>query len=133
MFLDRPVFGWGAGTYQFEYAGFQTSQLRTNISTNNADLGNAHSEYLGPLAEQGLLGLVGILALLGATLHWGFKLQRTLKQGDDKRLAMAMFLGLITYFVHGIMNNFLDTDKASAPFWGFLAVLVLLDLKAQED
>ena len=80
-----------------------------------------------------MLGLVGILALLGATLHWGFKLQRTLKQGDDKRLAMAMFLGLITYFVHGIMNNFLDTDKASAPFWGFLAVLVLLDLKAQED
>ena len=133
MFLDRPVFGWGAGTYQFEYAGFQTSQLRTNISTNNADLGNAHSEYLGPLAEQGLLGLVGILALLGATLHWGFKLQRTLKQGDDKRLAMAMFLGLITYFVHGIMNNFLDTDKASAPFWGFLAVLVLLDLKAKEE
>jgi putative inorganic carbon (HCO3(-)) transporter len=129
MFGERPVFGWGAGTYQFEYARFQTSDLRTVISTNNADLGNAHSEYLGPLAEQGLFGLVGILALLFATLHLGFKLQRTLIDPDDKRMAMALFLGLLTYFVHGILNNFLDTDKASAPFWGFLAILVLFDLK----
>ena len=133
MFEERPVFGWGAGTYQFEYARFQRSDLRTAISTNNADLGNAHSEYLGPLAEQGLLGLVGVLALLLGTLHLGFKLQRTLQDPDDKRMAMALFLGLFTYFVHGILNNFLDTDKASAPFWGFLAILVLFDIKNNRD
>ena len=46
---------------------------------------------------------------------------------------MALFLGLFTYFVHGILNNFLDTDKASAPFWGFLAILVLFDLKNNRD
>ena len=43
-------------------------------------------------------------------------------------LAMGLFLGLVTYFVHGVLNNYLDTDKASAPFWGFLALLVVLDL-----
>jgi putative inorganic carbon (HCO3(-)) transporter len=26
------------------------------------------------------------------------------------------------------MNNFLDTDKASVPFWGFTAMLVAMDL-----
>jgi hypothetical protein len=26
------------------------------------------------------------------------------------------------------MNNFLDTDKASIPFWGFCAMLVAADL-----
>jgi hypothetical protein len=26
------------------------------------------------------------------------------------------------------MNDFLDTDKASVPFWGFIAILVALDL-----
>jgi len=30
------------------------------------------------------------------------------------------------------MNNFLDTDKASAPFWGFIAVLVVLDIYGKE-
>ena len=27
-----------------------------------------------------------------------------------------------------MMNNFLDTDKASVPFWGFIAILVALDV-----
>jgi len=128
MFQERPLFGYGPGTYQFEYAPFQTSTLRTRISTNNADLGNAHSEYLGPLAEQGVLGLVAWLALLLVTAHLGFKLQRTLANPDDRRLALGVFLGLVTYFVHGVLNNYLDTDKASAPFWGFLAMLVVFDL-----
>lgn len=133
MFEERPLFGWGPGTYQFEYAPFQTSNLRTQISTNNADLGNAHSEYLGPLAEQGLLGLVALLALLLATGHLGFNLQRRVRDVQDRRLALGVFLGLVTYFVHGVLNNYLDTDKASAPFWGFLAMLVILDLKSRTD
>jgi putative inorganic carbon (hco3(-)) transporter len=128
MFEERPAFGFGPGTYQFEYAPFQTSNLRTQISTNNADLGNAHSEYLGPLAEQGILGLMSVLGLLLVTAHLGFKLQRTLVHPDDRRLALGVFLGLVTYFVHGGLNNYLDTDKASAPFWGFLAMLVVFDL-----
>jgi len=133
MFQERPVFGWGPGTYQFEYAPFQQSNLRTLISTNNGDVGNAHSEYLGPLAEQGLLGGLFVMALLLVTCHLGFKLQRTLTDPDDRMLAMGLFLGLITYFVHGVLNNYLDTDKASAPFWGFLALLVVLDLCNEED
>jgi hypothetical protein len=27
------------------------------------------------------------------------------------------------------MNDFLDLDKASVPFWGFTAMIVMLDLK----
>lgn len=129
MFAERPLVGWGPGTYQFRYAPFQRSSDRTIISTNNADGGNAHSEYLGPLAEQGVPGTLLILTLLGWTLHLGFKLQRTLSKPRDRRLAMGAFLGLMTYFVHGVLNNYLDTDKASAPFWGLLAVLVAFDLK----
>jgi hypothetical protein len=37
-------------------------------------------------------------------------------------------MGISTYFVHGFLNNFLDTDKASVPFWGFLAMLVCIDV-----
>jgi O-antigen ligase len=133
MFAERPLVGWGPGTYQFRYAPFQRSSDRTIISTNNADGGNAHSEYLGPLAEQGVPGTLLILTLLGWTLHLGFKLQRTLSKPRDRRLAMGAFLGLMTYFVHGVLNNYLDTDKASAPFWGLLAVLVAFDLKPNNE
>ena len=130
LFSERPVVGWGPGTYQFVYAPFQRSKDRTIISTNNADGGNAHSEYLGPLAEQGVLGLIGVLGLLGFCLHWGFRLQRILTDREDRILAMGVFLGLMTYFVHGVLNNYLDTDKARALFWGFFAVMLALDLQA---
>lgn len=43
-------------------------------------------------------------------------------------MSLMIMLGLITYYVHGLMNNFLDTDKASVPFWGFTAMLVAMDL-----
>ena len=33
---------------------------------------------------------------------------------------MGVFLGLMTYFVHGVLNNYFDTDKASAAL-GFFA------------
>jgi hypothetical protein len=35
----------------------------------------------------------------------------------------------VTYYLHGALNNFLDTDKAAVPFWAFTLILVLFDLK----
>jgi len=54
---------------------------------------------------------------------------RVYKKGDKKikLLSLMVLLGLMTYFAHGFLNNFLDTDKLSVPFWGFIAILVALD------
>ncbi|MFT4682906.1 MAG: O-antigen ligase [Flavobacteriales bacterium] len=137
MFEERPVFGWGPGTYQFVYAPFQKSQDLTIISTNNADGGNAHSEYLGPLSEQGIPGTLVVLILLLVVSNVAFRLTYTLESYELKLLVLSAYLGLMTYFVHGVLNNYLDTDKASAPFWGFIAVLVAIDVfhgqKAQDQ
>jgi O-antigen ligase len=132
LFQEHPFVGWGPGTYQFVYAPFQRSEHLTIISTNNADGGNAHSEYLGPLAEQGLPGALFMLGLFGWVLHLGFKIYRKLQDPEERLLATGVFLGLVTYFVHGVLNNYLDTDKASAPFWGFIALLVVWDLHSEK-
>jgi O-antigen ligase len=129
MFMERPVFGWGPGTYMFQYAPFQASEDRTIISTNFGEGGNAHSEYLGPLSEQGLPGLGLMLALVVASLVVGIRLHRRMPPGHDRQLVMVVILGLVTYYLHGALNNFLDTDKAAVPFWAFTLILVLFDLK----
>jgi len=128
MFEERPVFGWGPGTYSFEYAPFQHSQERTIISTNMGDRGNAHSEYIGPLCESGVLGTLTFLAIVIYTLITGFRLYYTIKDYETKRIVLVTLLGFITYIVHGALNNFLDSDKASVPFWGFIAMLVAIDV-----
>ena len=128
MFEERPVFGWGPGTYAFLYAPFQLSKEITIISTNAGDMGNAHSEYIGPLAEQGLLGSLSFLLILISVYYCGSKLYFKLTDKDSKQIVLVVLLGLTTYFVHGTLNNFLDTDKASVPFWGFIAILTAMDI-----
>jgi putative inorganic carbon (HCO3(-)) transporter len=132
LFQERPITGWGPGTYQFVYAPYQSSELKTVISTNNADGGNAHSEYLGPLAEQGIPGMIFMLLLIWMSSVIAFRLYREMEDKNARDFAVAIYLGLMTYFIHGVLNNYLDTDKASAPFWGFIALLVVLDIENTE-
>ena len=132
MWQERPVMGWGPGTYMFQYAPFQKASEKSLISTNAGDNGNAHSEYLGPLSEQGVLGMVLMLALLVVVFNMGFRVVYAATDRTQRILALILLLGLTTYFVHGVLNNFLDTDKLSIPFWGFIAGLVALDLKQKK-
>lgn len=133
MFEEKPVLGFGPGTYQFLYAPFQKSSMKTVISTNFGDKGNAHSEYLGPLCEQGLMGALIVFALVLAVMFLGYRLVYTVKDTSIKILSITILMGLSTYFVHGFLNNFLDTDKASVPFWGFLAMLVCIDVYFKDE
>ena len=127
MFSERPVFGFGPGTYMFQYAPYQKSSERTIISTNAGTGGNAHSEYLGPLSEQGIFGLLLMLALLIVVFNTGYKVVYRMKERNMKIITVCSVLGLTTYFLHGFLNNFLDTDKAAMPFWGIIAILVCVD------
>jgi O-antigen ligase len=128
MFSERPVFGWGPGTYQFKYAPYQLRSEKTEISTNAGNRGNAHSEYIGPLAESGVLGSVTFIAIMLIAIARGMKVVYESRSREIRLLAKGILLGLITYFIHGALNNFLDTDKLSVPFWGMLAMLVALDV-----
>lgn len=128
MFQERPVLGWGPGTYQLVYAPFQLAEDRTIITTNFGDLGNAHSEYLGPLSESGILGMLSFTILALWVFVLGIQNYKRIPHGELKWISLGITLGLITYFVHGLLNNFLDTDKASVPFWGFIAIMVAIDV-----
>ncbi|MFA5971543.1 MAG: O-antigen ligase family protein [Lentimicrobiaceae bacterium] len=128
MFSERPLVGWGPGTYQFEYAPFQRASEKTIISTDLGDRGNAHSEYIGPLAESGIPGLITVLLILITVIYTGLNVYKRATDKQTKLIALSATLGLITYFVHGLMNNFLNTDKASVPFWGLVSIVVALDL-----
>jgi O-antigen ligase len=131
MFEDRPFFGYGPGTYSFEYARFQEPENLTIISTNFGDAGNAHSEYLGPMAEMGFMGLIAMLLIVTAIFYKGITLYYKWPASDSemKTIILMMILSLVTYFVHAFLNNFLDTDKAAVPIWGFCACFIALEMR----
>ena len=131
MFQDRPILGHGPGTYMFLYAPYQKPSEKTIISTNAGNRGNAHSEYLGPLAESGVLGLLTFLGLIISVIAVAVNAYARVQNSRLKSLIRVALLGLITYFLHGFLNNFLDMDKASAPFWGFFALLASISVKSK--
>lgn len=122
----KPVTGFGVGTYQFVYDRYQLTQNLTRISTHHGDRGNAHSEYLGAFAEMGYLGLVVMVLTVLSMLVYLLKLARQQLSVENRLLLLGAGLGLVTFFVHGLFNSFLDTDKASFLVYFGLAVVVYL-------
>jgi putative inorganic carbon (hco3(-)) transporter len=128
MFKERPLFGFGPGTYMFKYAPYQLKSEETIISTNAGLGGNAHSEYLGPLSESGLFSTITFLAIIITTLTTASRIYFRTKKRKVRIMALTLLIALLTYYFHGIVNNFLDSDKLSALFWGFTAMIVALDV-----
>jgi len=133
MFNEKPVLGWGAGTYQFNYAPYQNPAYRTIITTNAGNGGNAHSEYIGPLCETGLVGFLSVFALILIVLTTGIKTYRTATNQFLRLLSLMCVLALTTYFFHGILNNFLDTEKLAVPVFGAMAVITACSILAKES
>lgn len=129
MFKERPMMGYGPGTYAFEYAPFQRPENLTIISTNFGDMGNAHSEYLGALAETGILGMLSLLAVVAAIFYTGISLYNRLprENKEDRIIVLTTIMALSTYFIHAFLNNYLDTDKAAVPIWAICAMWLVYE------
>lgn len=128
LFEERPFFGWGPGTYQFVYAPYQLSMNQTIITTNHGDGGNAHSEYIGALADMGVIGSLIVILLVIVSVYKGLMTYKNAKNKESKILVLAATLAIISYFTHGVLNNFLDTDKLAVPVWSCLAIITVIDV-----
>jgi O-antigen ligase len=128
MFVQKPVLGWGPGTYQFEYAPFQKPNEKTIISTNMHDVGGIHSEYFAPAVESGMLGFLAFLGVVLTSIACGMRAFYNAPTPFARLLSLAAVLGLVTYFVHGCLNNYLDSDKTAPLVWGFMAIIASIQI-----
>jgi len=70
-----------------------------------------------------------MIVLVGYICYTSITLYIRMPEGEMRNIMLSLFLGLVTYFAHGVLNNYLDTDKATIPVWGFTAIIVMLGLK----
>ena len=105
----------------------------TSISTTQGDMGNIHSEYFGPLVDSGVIGFLIILILFGYSIHHLLQLHYTTQNKETKYLSLAILLALVSYYVHGVMNNFLDQDKIGVIFWAMFGMITALRLNEKTN
>lgn len=134
MFKDRPMLGFGPGTFQFQYLGYQLEDEITYISVfspYNIPLGrggSAHNEYLLLLTESGIFSLAAFLLLVILLLKKSLQLLLRCTNTEHYNTCLYLLLGLVTYLIHGLFNNYLDTDKTAFLLFASMALLVQLDL-----
>jgi O-antigen ligase len=128
MANEHPWFGFGPGMYQFEYGRFQLSTELTSISTFSGNRGHAHSEILGALAESGYPGMIIEVVLMFTVIGYGLNVYYSTDEPVQKQLVLAALLGLISYYVHGFFNAFLDTEKMAILVYGSIALILATDI-----
>ena len=128
MWKERPIMGFGPGTYVFCYAPYQEARYRTLISTNFGNQGNSHSEFLNPLSETGLIGLGSLIMIILSGLNTAFNVFYKTKSAKVKVVLIGVTLGLIGYFTHGFLNHYSETTKIAPLVWGSFSIIVAIDL-----
>lgn len=120
MAMVRPFFGFGPGTFQFQYQPFQHSNLRTRISVDTPIIertphtygrgGGAHSEYLQALSELGWPGLILFMIFVATALYGtaNYFLQ------EKSILYLSIFCCLFLCFSHAAVNQFLHDTRIAA-------------------
>lgn len=126
MTKDKPVFGFGPGTFTFFYKPYTVNSFRTYVS-DNPDRSGIHNYYLMVAVEQGYPGLVFFLLLVGFALIRGESVVGRLGKGPSRQMALMALLSLISILSLLIINDLVETDKIGPFFFLNLALLVNLD------
>jgi O-antigen ligase len=118
MFLEKPLTGFGPGTYQFAYLPFQRDYEMTRISVTSpyhimeGRGGTAHNEFLLVLSESGIFAAVCFL--LAFLMVFAIAYRVNVSGSGSSGLSLAIVLALVSFATHSLFNNFMDTDKGAA-------------------
>ncbi len=98
MFRDHPFLGVGLGNYNEHYLEYSSS---LGLDDRREDR-SAHSLYLETMAEQGIVGLFALFAMVGAMLYFVSYARNELSASakyDYSSMVTAFGIGLIGYLV----------------------------------
>lgn len=130
MFRDRPVFGFGPGTFYPAYMRYTVTSFETYVS-DNPERSTTHNYFLYLLAEQGAVGL-GIFFLLTIVVFaYGEKIYHRLTDADDKRAVLTLLIVLAMVYVNLLLSDMLESDKVGPFFFICIALLVAADIKGK--
>jgi len=89
IFLKKPIFGFGLGTFRYTFAKYNTEDLFFRI--------DPHSLFFKFLSEAGLIGTTAFFSMLGYYLIKSFKIIRS---GKQNYTYLGLFAGLTGMLFH---------------------------------
>ncbi len=112
---DKPVQGWGAGSFAVTHKMYRDVEL---------PVVQPHNMPLQFLAETGIAGTLLVTGALGLLLFCALQRVRTMATGRERDIAVALFAGAVGWVVHGLVDWDWDIPGVTVPALIFLGVLV---------
>jgi O-antigen ligase len=110
MFLQRPILGWGLGSFPIVYPQFRT--FYTNFFVNQA-----HNDYLQLLIETGLLGFVLMIWFVVTVYRRALKKTSEWMADISGAMTLACMLGFSGILVHSAVDFNLQIPANAALFY----------------
>lgn len=129
MIRERPLMGFGPGTFYFNYQNYTVTRFRTYVS-HNPERSGIHNYYLMVAVEQGLPGLAFFLLFFVLVLLWGQRAYHRLRDAGQRYVVMAALLSFAVAGLLMLMNDFVETDKIGSLFFICAALVVNGSLQA---
>ena len=115
MFLQRPIWGWGLGTFPTVYPRYRS--FYTNLFINEA-----HNDYAQLLVETGLLGFGLMLWFLIRLFQKGLPTSRRWEFKWDGAASLAALLGCAGLLFHSFVDFNLQIPANAALFYVLCAL-----------
>jgi O-antigen ligase len=110
MFSQRPIWGWGLGTFPTVYPSFRS--FYTNLFVNEA-----HNDYAQLLVETGLLGFALMLWFVISLYRHGLPTSRRWEFKWDGAVSLAALLGCTGILFHSFVDFNLQIPANAAIFY----------------
>jgi O-antigen ligase len=128
MVKDYWQTGTGPGTFYPAYMGYTIVAFKTWVSRND-DHSTVHNYFLLTLIEQGAIGLLLLLFLIG---YLFYSAQRIYWYTNDifwKKTAAIVAVILSMICTVNFLSDLIETDKIGSVFYLCIAVLVIAESK----
>jgi len=128
MIEQRPLLGWGPGTYWLVYPNLRGLHplLWSPLYTH------AHNVYLQMASERGLVSLALFGVLIGVVLRRGWQVRREV-HGQEFWLLSGLLAGLIGFLVAGAFDFHLGIPSIRIYFWSMLGLVAAWEGRSQES
>lgn len=110
MFAERPLLGWGLGTFPEVYPQFRSFFIGSFVN-------EAHNDYLQMLVETGLAGFAALLWFLIALYRSGVRLAQHWGSSAANALRLGALVGCTGIVVQGVSDFNLRIPANAAMFF----------------
>lgn len=117
LYKEHPIVGIGPNTFVEKYKSYTSPNFETYISENE-ERSTVHNYFILILTEQGTVGFIILLLLVGSYFIYGERKYHTIQDPYLQKIYLACLLCGASFWLNNLFSDLLEANKV-APLWFF--------------